>query len=383
MLVCLRRRFRRLIATALAVACSCALSGCARSRAETDLPPVTVENADDENVVAVANPERFALATAEERNVHLELHATGVVAADVSRTVPVLSLAGGRVVAVRARLGDVVKKGQVLVTLQSPDVSQARADLKKSEADAELARRVLERARVLSEHEALAAKDLEAAVNADAKSQADVRTARERLQVLTGSAEELGSSVLDVRAPISGVVIEQTVTTSAGVRSLDSSPNLFTIADLSRVWVVCDVNENNLGDVRHNDPATVVLNAYPNQPLKGRVTNIGRVLDPAMRTAKVRIELPNADGLLRPGMFAIVTFTAQETRTVVAIPSTAVLRLHDKEWVFLPLRGSRFRRMEVRSGRDEHGVQEVLSGLRAGERVVTNALQFSSAADQQ
>src|SRR5262249_1665264 len=149
--------------------------------------------------------------------------------ADVSRTVPVVSLAGGRVVEVRARLGDTVSKGQVLMTIQSNDVSQARADVKKYEADTDLARRALDRARALSEHEAVADKDLEAAVNADAKAQADLRTARERLELLTGTTDGSGSPVLALKAPVGGVIIEQNVTSSAGVKSLDNSPNLFTI----------------------------------------------------------------------------------------------------------------------------------------------------------
>jgi membrane fusion protein, heavy metal efflux system len=364
---------------------SCALlPACSRPSAESaPLPQVQVDEADDPNVVTVPHPEQFPVAEAIERDTHSELQAPGVVAADISRTVPVVSLAGGRVVDVRARLGDTVRKGQVLVTIESPDVSQTRADMKKYSADADLARKALDRARALSEHEALAAKDLEAAVNADARAQADLRTARERLELLAGSASESGSSLVELKAPVSGAVIEQNVTSSAGVKSLDNSPNLFTIADLSRVWVLCDVNENNLGEVRVNDSATVVLNAYPNRPLRARVANISRVLDPGTRTAKVRLELANPEGLLRPGMFAAVTFTAQQMRKTAVVPSSAVLRLHDKDWVFTPIGGQRFRLTEIQSGRDQNGLLEVSAGLRPGDRVVTNALQLSSAATQQ
>jgi cobalt-zinc-cadmium efflux system membrane fusion protein len=148
------------------------------------------------------------------------------------------------------------------------------------------------------------------------------------------------------------------------------------------VWVLCDVNENNLAAVRIHDLATVVLNAYPDRPFHARVTNVSRVLDPATRTAKVRLELANPDGLLRPGMFATATFTAEEARKVTVVPSAAVLRLHDKDWVFAPLGGQRFRRTEVRTGREQAGVQEVIAGLQKGDRVVVNALQLSSASSQ-
>ena len=357
---------------------------CSRSDATSAAAlPVQVEDAEDASVITVPHPDQFPLAAASERDIRTELQSPGVVAPDVSRTVPVMSLAGGRVVDLRVRLGDTVHKGQVLLTIQSADVAGARADLKKYEADADLARKALDRATVLSEHEALAKKEFEAAVNTDAKAQADVRAARERVELLGGTNSTAGSSIAEVRAPVSGVIIEQNVTGSAGIKSLDNSPSLFTIADLSRVWLLCDTHENNLGDVHLNDEASVVFNAFPTQPRHAKVTNISRVLDPATRTAKVRLELPNSDGVLRPGMFATVTFTAQQARKATVIPSSAVLRLHDKDWVFMPLGDRRFRRVEIRGGRDQSGLQEVLSGLHPGDRVVTNALQLSTAANQQ
>jgi cobalt-zinc-cadmium efflux system membrane fusion protein len=266
--------------------------------------------------------------------------------------------------------------------MASADVGQALADLQKFQSDAELARRAHDRARTLSEHEALAAKDLEAALNADDKAQADVRAAQEKVRLLGGNAEH-PSSTIELRAPVSGTIVEQNVTSSAGVKSLDNSPNLFTIADLSRVWVLCDVYENNLQQVKVGDRATVRLNAYPDRSLTARVSNISRVLDPATRTAKVRLELENREGILRPGMFATVLFTSQQMVSRAVLPASAVLRLHDKDWVFIPAGGARFKRVEIQTApgsRDQQ--QAVLSGLRPGDRVVANALQLSSVSDQ-
>jgi cobalt-zinc-cadmium efflux system membrane fusion protein len=295
--------------------------------------------------------------------------------------VPVLSLASGRVVDLRVRLGDTVQKGQVLLTMSSPDVTQAAADLRKFQADAVLAHRALDRAHALSDHEALAAKDLEAAVNADEKAQADVVASEEHLRLL-GADPAHPAATIEMRAPVAGTIVEQNVTGSAGVRSLDNSPNLFTIADLSRVWVLCDVYENNLGDVHVGDPAIVTLTAFPDQPLTATVGNISRVLDPATRTAKVRLEIANQDGRMRPGMFATVVFSAQRSETLATVPATAVMRLHDRDWVFVPDGEKRFRRVEVHLGRSGHdGQQTVLSGLHAGDRVVANALQLSSVAE--
>jgi len=358
------------------------LLACSRPRAEEAPPaPAHVEDAPDVNLVTVAHPEQFALAQVTSDRVRAELKASGVVAPDVSRTVPVMSLAGGRVVELRARLGDTVTRGQILLTISSPDVVSARADLHKYRADADLARKALERAKTLNEHEALAVRDLEAAADADAKAQADLHAAEERLQLL-GASDTDSAPTISLTAPISGVIVEQNVTGSAGVRSLDNSPNLFTIADLSRVWILCDVYENNLAAVHAGDAADIRLSAYPERALTARVANVGRVLDPATRTAKVRLELANVDGALRPGMFATVTFTSANTREVALVPSSAVLRLHDRDWVFVPAGGQRFRRTEIHTGGVHGAMHEVVSGLKPGDRVAASALQLSGAVQE-
>lgn len=375
---------RPLVVAVASLCLACAAGACSRPQAHAaDAPPVTiVTESSDVSVVSVAHAEQFPTVAVIVRETHPELQLTGAVAADVARTVPVNALTGGRVLDVRVRLGDTVTKGQPLLTITSPDVSQARADAQKARADAALAHQALDRARTLSEHEALAAKDLEASVNADEKAQADLRAALERLLMLSGGVDT-SSPVIELRAPVPGVIIEQNVTGSAGVKSLDNSPNLFTIADLSRVWVLCDIHENELGQVRPGDTALVRLNAFPDRALGARVGNISRVLDPATRTAKIRLELSNSDGLLRPGMFATVTFRAQRIEPRAMVPASAVLRLHDRDWVFVPESGTRFRRVEIHAGvLAPDGLETVLSGLEPGQRVVANALQLSNAVQQ-
>ncbi len=353
------------------------------SHGSTANPPanVTVGKAPDPRVVDVPNPQEFALVLVEERRAFKELRVNGVVAPDVSRTVPVLSLSGGRVVDVQVKLGDDVKKGQVLLHINSPDVSQAFSEYQKFKADEVLARRALERSQLLYSKGAIAQKDLEAADDADQKAKVDLTTALDRLRVFGADAEH-PSSILEVRAPISGTVVGQNVTGGSGVRSLDASPELFTIADLSRVWLICDVYENNLSDVRLGDFAQVRLNAYPDLPLRGRISNISRMLDATTRTAKVRLEIGNPAGLMRAGMFSVVTFHSQTEQLRPFVPTKAVLRLHDKDWVFRSEGGHRFRRIEIQAGRVANdGFEEILSGLSPGDKVVANALQFQSAAD--
>jgi membrane fusion protein, heavy metal efflux system len=355
------------------------LSGCSRGpvNAASNVAPVaTVESVPDRNIVTVANPERFSLAEAVARRESDQIPANGVVAADVSRTYPVSALSSGRVVDVRARLGDDVQKGQLLLTLTSPDMSQAISDYQKFRAGETLAKTQLDRAQLLYSHGANAQKDLEVAEDTFNKAKIDTHTAEERIRILGGDPQHL-SPVIEIHAPVSGTIIEQNVTSAAGVKSLDNSPSLFTIADLSMVWILCDVYENDLAHVHVGDRANIELNAYPNRRLVGRVANISKLLDPNTRAAKVRIELSNEAGLLRPNMFATVHFVSQGTQTRTVIPASAVLRLQDRDWVFIKLNGKQFRRTPVEAGPvNSEKKQQVLSGLRPGDKVVSDALLF-------
>jgi cobalt-zinc-cadmium efflux system membrane fusion protein len=148
------------------------------------------------------------------------------------------------------------------------------------------------------------------------------------------------------------------------------------------VWIVCDVYENNLADVQLGDIADVRVNAYPDKVYHARVVNIGPIMDPNIRTAKVRLELPNP-GNLRVGMFVTATFYGKAKQTVTTVPSTAILHLRDRDWVFLPLGNGKFRKVAVVAGRMHEGnIQEVISGLKSGQEVASNALQLSTEAGQ-
>jgi len=285
------------------------------------------------------------------------------------------------VIGLYAHLGDDVKKGQLLMRIQSSDLASAFSDYGKAKADEQLARAQQERTQLLYERGAIARKDMEIAQDAEQKAQVDLRTTAEHLRIVGGDLDR-PSPVVDIRAPASGTVVEQNVTDSSGVKTLDNSPNLFTIADLSRVWILCDVYENQLPFVKLGDTADVKLNSYPDRTFHARVSNIGRVLDPNTRTAKVRLDLANP-GIMRAGMFATAIFFGANKDPVAAVPATAVLHLHDRDWVYLPLSPGKFRRTEVRSGgTTSDGMQIVATGLNAGQQVVRNALQLSSASGQ-
>jgi membrane fusion protein, heavy metal efflux system len=343
-------------------------------------PPLKLERAEDANVFQVDHPEQFPLTAAVEHNATSQLKVTGTVNPDIARNVPVISLATGRVVEIAARLGDTVQKGQLLLRVQSSDISGAYSDYQKAVADEQLTRTQLERADRLYAKGAISLNDLQVAQDTDAKAKVDVKTTAQRLRLLGNTDLDQSSDIVEIRAPVSGVITDQEVTNAAGVQSLGTNP--FTISDLSYVWILCDVYENDLSIVHLGDKADIRLNAYPNEVFTGVVANVGPVLDPSIRTAKVRIEMRNP-GLMRVGMFVTATFHGQQKETRAAVPATAVLHLHDRDWVYEPTPDKKFRRVPVTAGDMLPGnMQEISSGLAPGQQVVTNALEFQITVEQ-
>jgi cobalt-zinc-cadmium efflux system membrane fusion protein len=371
----------------MAIVCASAaflLLGCNQSKAnpkDEAPPPVTVEPEMDANNFKVDHPEQFPLVTAIKHKALLTLNATGVVQPDIARAVPVISLASGRVVEIHARLGDEVKKGDLLLRVRSSDVSGAYQVYLKAENDERLARLQFERAQVLYERGAIAKSALETAEDTEQDAKVDLNAATEQLRLL-GVDKEHPSGIVDVTAPISGIITDQQVTNAAGVPGL-SGPNPFTISDLSYVWIICDVYENDLDAVHLGEYADIRLGAYPNRVLKGHVDNVLPTLDPSIRTAKVRLEVPNPGRMMRIGMFATATFYGKTPETHALVPASAILHLHDRDWVFAPLGGGHFRRVEVVAGAMlPKQLQEITSGLKPGDQVVSNALDLQNTVEQ-
>jgi membrane fusion protein, heavy metal efflux system len=359
------------------------VGGCSRTHGDPAAeapPPADVVPGVDVSLLTVDHPEQYPVAAAVERASASELVVTGTVSPDVSRNVPVISLASGRVVGIYARLGDSVHKGQLLLRVRSDDVSGGYSDYRKAVADETLARTQLERSQDLYQHGAISMNDFQVAQDTEEKAKVDLETTAEHLRLL-GSDPNRMNAVVSINAPISGVITDQQVTNAAGVQALGANP--FTISDLSTVWAVCDVYENDLANVRLGDTAAISLNAYPGQVLTGTISNIGAILDPSIRTAKVRIEVRNP-GMLRLGMFVTATFRGQKKQTHTEIPASAVLHLHDRDWIFVPTPDKKFRRLEVVSGAMlPNQMQEIVSGLQPGQQVVTNAVVLQNTLDNQ
>jgi membrane fusion protein, heavy metal efflux system len=344
-------------------------------------PQAKVEKEQDVSLLTVDHPELFPLVKATEYSAAPTLSVTGTVNPDISRTVPVISLATGRVVDIRARLGDTVQKGQVLLQVQSPDIAGAFSDYRKAVADELLANKQLERSQLLYDKGAISLGNLELARDAEDKAKVDVETALEHLGLL-GVDKDHPSGIVDIKAPVSGVITDQQVTNAAGVQGLSGS-NPFTISDLSSVWILCDVYENDLANVRVGETADITLNAYPDRKYTGTISNIGPILDPNIRTAKVRVQVPNPERLMRVGMFVTATFQGKKKAEYASVPAAAILHLHDRDWVYVPAGGNKFRRLEVKAGNTlPNKMQEIRVGVKPGQEVVSNALVLQSTVEQ-
>jgi cobalt-zinc-cadmium efflux system membrane fusion protein len=365
--------------------CILALAGCKAKQTGSGAPPAAqVIQVADMNLITIDAKDvaKFPVTTATQIESASELTATGSVFPDISREVPVISLANGRVVDIKARLDDNVRKGQLLLKVQSPDITNAFNAYLKAANDEQLAHKAFVRADDLLKHGAISQAQLEQAEDTANNAKADLTAAEEQLRML-GVNKNHPSSVVNVYAPISGVIVSQNVTNAAAAGvGLSGSATTFTIADLSTVWIVCDVYENDIPKLQLGQEAKIKFNAFPDRPLTGRISDIGPILDPSLRTAKVRIEVRNP-GFLKLGLFAAATFTSKSKEPHAVVPGEAVLHLHDRDWVFVPAGGNQFKRTEVRAGKMLDGSrQEILSGIQPGQQVIGNALLLETAGNQ-
>ena len=367
------------------------LSGChgakdSASKEAAEAPPSTpvVVATGSAAQVHVDHPAQFPMVQVAARSIFSTLNVTGQVQPDPAHEVPVLSIANGRVTALHVDIGDYVHKGQPVMDVQSPDVTGAFDAYLKAVADELLARTTLTRDKLLYGKGAIAQSQLEVAQDGETDAQADLKAANQQLVILGVDKNNPGDTV-HVYAPISGVVISLN-TTAAGAAGLTATGpgGSLTVADLSHVWVVCDVYENDLNQVHVGEEADITLSAFPGQVLKGKISDIGAVLDPSIRTAKVRIAVPNPGDRLRIGLFATASFHGMKAQSAVVVPADAVLHLHDQDWVFVPAGSAgNFQRVAVKTGETLPGnVVVVNSGLREGEQVVASALVLEEATEQ-
>lgn len=306
------------------------------------------------------------------------LEASAQIEAAPERQAKVGSRIEGRITAIRVNSGDRVLAGQVLAVVDSPEVGRAKADYLAALARSNVAAGTAEREKALFEKKITSERDWREAEAESIKARADKEAAENRLHALGVEDADLErlrvaghyDSTIAIPAPIPGLIVERKVTLGQMVAPADT---LFTVMDLGEVWILLDVYERNLSQVREGQEARVRVSAYPDEEFRGRVTNVGAVFEAKSRAAKARVVLANPKGALRPGMFATVTLegTTGDERTLVVAPSEAVQRDGEDNYVFIPRGDHEFEGRRVKVGRSLGDWTEILEGVSDGETVVT------------
>jgi len=345
------------------------------------------EHGEEEGVVVLAAETdayvSIRVAPAEEREILPVLRTTGRVGFDERQLAHVSPRVAGRVVRVDHELGDDVKAGDVLAILDSVTIGQAKANYLTARADKELASKTLTREEGLYEDKIASEKSVLEARAVYEKSLAMLRAAAERLRLLGLAENEIENirygdpeaSLSPVRAPFDGRVVGKHLVLGELVSPED---NIFTVANLNRLWIWIDVFERDLAHVHRGDQVTVVTQAYPSRVFSGEVTYVRDEVDVDTRTARARIDIENPDRALKPGMFAEATLTdphraglrPSDRHTGIVVPASAILREGDGWTLFVQEGERRYERREVALGVRTGEVVEVVTGVRVGEMVV-------------
>jgi cobalt-zinc-cadmium efflux system membrane fusion protein len=307
-----------------------------------------------------------AAAKMEEPSESIKLN--GKIQPDESKQSKVFALVSGKIKSVQVELGDYVKQGQVLAVLQSAEVAGITNDVSIAESSLEMAKKNVETQKSLFEGNLATQQDYLSAQIEYKKAQSELNRARQVANISGGN-----SAAYTLKAPISGYVIEKNITGNSEVRQ-DNSNSLFTVADLSTVWIIANVYESDIANIRLGDEVRVKTLANPEKEYLGKIDKVYNVLDPANRTMQVRISMPNANGELKPEMFATVKVSAKPTGAVLSIPAKAIVMDNSKQYVVVKKTNkleikpiSLLRRIEDRA---------FISGLEEGDQVVTSAQVF-------
>lgn len=326
----------------------------------------------------------ITLGAAEVRALRTEIETTGSVDFDQRRFAHVSPRVGGRVEATLAEVGDVVRSGQVLARVDSIELGEAIVEYLQAKARAELARETFERERGLFADRISSEQEMLSAQASAREADAGLRGAEEHLHLLGISDDHVRSlgydqpraSIYEVRAPFAGTIVERHVTLGEIV---EPQSQLFQIADVSRLWVWIDVFERDLARVHLDDDVEIHVDTYPETGFAGKVVFLGSRVETDSRTARARIEVPNPEGRLRPGMFARVRISdphaadgKAESVSVLAVPESALQREGDDFVAFVALGDGRFESRRVRTGRKGDAFVEILDGLVAGESVAVS-----------
>jgi len=343
------------------------LGGCGRSKPEMSQAPFLLEG--KRLVVPVGSPLRskLQLGPASEQQIQAGLTAPATVEADPAELVKILPPVAGRIVQLHVRLGDWVKKGQPLATLESPDLAQAFSDLQRARAQHHQAKRTLDRVRELGQHEIASRREVEQAETEYTSAESEFRRAEARLTQL-GAAPGASNRMLILRAPIQGRVSE--LSGAPGGYWNDLNAPILVLANLSTVWFSASVQEKDIPSIRAGQEVVASLASFPGETFRSRVAFVGEMLDPETRTVKVRMPFDNKSHRLLPAMFANVTFGMRPHKGLV-VPTSAILQDQFGSRVYVEVAPWTFEVRPVKEGvHIGEAWTEVAEGLKADERLV-------------
>jgi RND family efflux transporter MFP subunit len=351
----------------------------------TEPPTAAVPAAEIEVVLSPEALARAEIKTAKAQAVEsqLSVRVPGTVVTNAYREVKVIPIVGGIVTKVHVELGSAVKRGVPLATLFSAELADAQQKYLSMKAMVEADHKKLQRTQRLIEIGAASQQELEEVTAIHASRATELEAAGQRLRLLGLSPEQVDAlrspsqvvSEVIVPVPIDGVVTGRS--TNLG-QVVGMGQELFVVTDLSEVWVIGDLYEQDFQTVRVGSEAVLTTPAYPGLTLRGRVSYIDPRVDPQLRTAKVRVEVPNPDGRLRLGMYVTMSFTTRGGERVVVVPRAAVQTIGDRHVVFVPVKDEegKFLQRTVRVGRLVGESYTILSGIKPGEVVATDGSFF-------
>ncbi|WP_293779876.1 efflux RND transporter periplasmic adaptor subunit [uncultured Oxalicibacterium sp.] len=304
------------------------------------------------------------------------LRVPGLIDFDQQRMARLSAPVTGRVTDISATIGQAVKPGDVLARLHSTELGSAQLAFLKARAQSQLQAENQERARLLFAADVIGKAELQRRENEYAIAAAEARGASDQLRVLGMSAGSIAqmskngeiNSTLPIVSTLRGALVEFKVAPGQVVQPTDT---LFTVADLSRVWAVADVPEQQADLVAVGQLVDIEIPALGNRKIAGELIQVGQIVDPATRTVKVRTALDNQDGRLKPAMLATMLITSRPTEQLV-IPASAVVRFENEDLVFVETKENQYRATQVQLGQSHNGIRTIVSGLKAGDRIVTD-----------
>lgn len=349
--------------TPLLITLLLALAGCSAEPEAQKPAAVTV----DGDVALLAEPEKasFLKLAVVEKDKGGMLRLPGRMIWNEEKTVRVFPQVGGRVQNIAVDIGTVVKTGQALATLSSPDYGQALADARKARADAQVAAQALERNRVLREAGVVAEKDWQQSEATAVAAKAEAERASRRIAGLGGE----GDGTYALRSPLAGTVVERNLNPGQEFRPDQSGSPLFVVTDPASLWIQVDAGEADLAKLKKGEPLLIESKQYPGERFKGTIRHVADFVDPNTRSIKVRGEVPNADRRLKGEMF-VNALVQLEPTDALRVPASAVFLFGNKRYVFVEEAAGRYRRQAVDAGAERDGLIDITSGLKEGDKVV-------------